>query len=434
MKSLTKKLSAIILASSALLSVAAVAGFSVSGGKLYEGNGNEFVMRGVNHSHAWFNSQLDAALVGIASKGANTVRVVLANGHRWTKTPATDVANIIQKAKDNNLIAVLEVHDTTGYGEDSSAATLASAVDYWIEIKNVLVGQEDYVLINIGNEPFGNGVAASVWINEHKTAISRLRNAGLSHTLIVDAANWGQDWQNIMRDNAMTVFNSDPDLNVVFSVHMYEVYDNYNAINSYMSAFSNNGLALIVGEFAAVHKQFNVDEASIMSRAEAYGFGYLGWSWDGNDPVYGAIDIVNNWDANSLTTWGNRLFNGVDGISSTSQLATIFTGGGTGGGNGGGYPTCSSAAVDPDGDGWGWENGQSCVVDNGSAGGYPECSSSAVDPDGDGWGWENGQSCVVVVNECSWYGTTYPLCDNTSSGWGWENNATCISVALCDSQ
>ena len=62
------------------------------------------------------------------------------------------------------------------------------------------------------------------------------------------------------------------------------------------------------------------------------------------------------------------------------------------------YPACASAASDPDGDGWGWENGQSCQVVAGSGGAttYPTCASAASDPDGDGWGWENGQSCQVA--------------------------------------
>lgn len=62
------------------------------------------------------------------------------------------------------------------------------------------------------------------------------------------------------------------------------------------------------------------------------------------------------------------------------------------------YPTCASAASDPDGDGWGWENGQSCQVATGSGGSttYPTCASADSDPDGDGWGWENNQSCKVA--------------------------------------
>lgn len=60
------------------------------------------------------------------------------------------------------------------------------------------------------------------------------------------------------------------------------------------------------------------------------------------------------------------------------------------------YPTCNSSASDPDGDGWGWENNQSCIVSTGGgSGGYPTCSNASSDPDGDGWGWENNQSCIV---------------------------------------
>lgn len=60
------------------------------------------------------------------------------------------------------------------------------------------------------------------------------------------------------------------------------------------------------------------------------------------------------------------------------------------------YPTCMSAASDPDGDGWGWENNRSCIVyRSSSAYGYPTCASAASDPEGDGWGWENNRSCIV---------------------------------------
>ncbi|MER2490391.1 cellulase family glycosylhydrolase [Catenovulum sediminis] len=379
----------------------ALAGFYVQNGNLYEDNGNPFVMRGVNHAHAWYTDKLTASMQGIAAHNANTVRVVLSNGQRWTRNSASDVANVIQQAKDNNLIAVLEVHDTTGYGEDGAAATLSSAVDYWIDIKSQLIGQEDYVIINIGNEPFGNNVNASTWVNEHQNAITRLRNAGFTHTLMVDAPNWGQDWQNIMRDNAATVLNADPQNNVVFSVHMYEVYNSYNKINSYISSFTNAGIPLVVGEFASTHKGSNVDETSIMERAQAHQIGYIGWSWSGNDASTADLDIVNNWNNNSLSNWGNILINGNNGMSSTSTIASIYTGVNNGGGSS--YPTCSSSAADPDGDGWGWENNQSCIVDTNTSNnqathannGYPYCSASSYDPDGDGWGWENNSSCVV---------------------------------------
>jgi len=64
---------------------------------------------------------------------------------------------------------------------------------------------------------------------------------------------------------------------------------------------------------------------------------------------------------------------------------------------------CSRPDSDPDGDGWGWENGRSCEA--GDAGPIvpddnnptPYCRLSNSDPDGDGWGWEQGRSCRVLA-------------------------------------
>jgi len=38
---------------------------------------------------------------------------------------------------------------------------------------------------------------------------------------------------------------------------------------------------------------------------------------------------------------------------------------------------------------------------------------------------------LASCGTCSWYGTNFPVCCNTSSGWGWENNASCISSSTC---
>lgn len=147
------------------LSFAAHAGLSVSGTQLRESNGNTVVLRGVNLPHAWYASRTDAALAAIAATGANSVRVVLSSGYRWNRTPEAEVARIIARCKSLGLIAVLEVHDTTGYGEDGAAAGLSHATAYWTSIRKALIGNEDHVIINIGNEPFGNQLSASEWVN-----------------------------------------------------------------------------------------------------------------------------------------------------------------------------------------------------------------------------------------------------------------------------
>lgn len=287
-------------------SSAAHAGLTVSGTQLRESNGNALVLRGVNLPHAWYAGRTDAALAAIAATGANSVRVVLSSGYRWTRTPEADVARIIARCKSLGLIAVLEVHDTTGYGEDTAAANLVNATNYWVGIRKALIGNEDHVVINIANEPFGNSLAASEWVNGHATAIATLRKNGLTHALMVDAPNWGQDWKFYMRDNAAVLLARDSRRNLMFSVHMYEVFGSDATINNYLRAFNDKKLALVIGEFGGDHRGAHVDEAAIMRRARDYNVGYMGWSWSGNDSSTKSLDIAIGWNAAQLSTWGRN--------------------------------------------------------------------------------------------------------------------------------
>ncbi|MFC5923262.1 cellulase family glycosylhydrolase [Micromonospora vulcania] len=302
----------------------AAAGFSVAGGKLYDANGTEFIMRGVNHAHTWYPQQT-SSFADVKALGANTVRVVLSSGDRWTRNSNADVANVIALCKANRLICVLEVHDTTGYGEQSGAITLDRAVDYWLSIADVLTGQERYVLVNIGNEPYGNQNYAS-WATDSANAIKRLRAAGLTHTIMVDAPNWGQDWSFTMRDNAASVFAADPARNTVFSIHMYGVFDTAAEITDYLGRFRAVGLPIVVGEFGFNHSDGDPDEDTILSHSQANGIGWLGWSWSGNGGGVEYLDMATAFNPASLTSWGQRIFNGANGIRQTAREATVFGG------------------------------------------------------------------------------------------------------------
>ncbi|GAA2401637.1 cellulase family glycosylhydrolase [Streptomyces glaucosporus] len=307
----------------------AATGLHVSGGRLLEGNGNDFVMRGVNHAHTWYAHELDS-LSHIKAKGANTVRVVLSSGDRWTRNDALDVANVVSECKANRLICVLEVHDTTGYGEQSGAVSLDRAADYWISVKSALEGQEDYVVVNIGNEPHGN-TGYQNWTADTRAAVQKLRAAGFDHALMVDAPNWGQDWSGTMRADAASVFSADPDRNTIFSIHMYGVYDTAAEVQDYLNHFVDAELPIVVGEFGHDHSDGNPDEDAILATAQRLGLGYLGWSWSGNGGGVEYLDMVEGFDPDALTPWGERLFNGADGIAATAEEATVY--GGPGGGD-----------------------------------------------------------------------------------------------------
>lgn len=404
-----------------LLSSFSDAGFSVSGTQLLDANGQAFVMRGVNHPHAWYTSNTDS-IADIAATGANTVRVVLSDGQQWTRNSAADVANIISLCKQNELICVLEVHDVTGSGEAGAAGTLANAAQYWVDIASVLEGEEDYVIINIANEPFGNNVPASRWIEGHKSAIQTLRAAGLTHTLMVDAANWGQDWEQIMLNNASEVAAADSLNNTMFSVHMYQVYGSLSTVENYVSTFLNShNLPLIVGEFGADHQGEHVDEDAILSVAEQYDIGYLGWSWSGNGGCCVSLDITNNFNANSLTPWGDRLINGVNGIAATSVRASVYGGSSSSSSSTSGSTTSSSTSSTG-------SSTTSSTTSSSSTG----SSTSSTSSTGSSTTSSSGSSGGAL--QCNWYGSTYPVCENQSTGWGWENQQSCIGQTTCESQ
>ncbi|GAB3953829.1 cellulase family glycosylhydrolase [Streptomyces sparsus] len=303
------------------------AGFHVSDGRLLDANGNDFVLRGVNHPHAWYTDRTAQALADVKKLGANSVRVVLSSGDRWTKNDTADVSEVVRQCKANRLVCVLEVHDTTGYGEQDGAVSLSRAVDYWLEVKDAVQGQERYVMLNLGNEPYGNA-GYGTWASDTSAAISRMRAAGFSHTLMADAPNWGQDWSFTMRDNAAEVFAADPDRNTVFSIHMYGVFDTANEVRDYLNRFVSAGLPIHVGEFGHDHSDGNPDEDAIMATARQLGLGYLGWSWSGNGGGVEYLDMSTGFDASRLTPWGERFFHGADGVKETSREASVYSDGG----------------------------------------------------------------------------------------------------------
>ena len=155
-------------------------------------------------------------------------------------------------------------------------------------------------------------------------AIQKMRSNGFQHLLMVDAPNWGQDWQFVMRDNAQAILNADSQRNTVLSIHMYAVFNTAASIVDYLNRFQANGWPLVIGEFGWRFNTGEVDHDTILAEAQARGLGYLGWSWSGNtDPI---LDMATSFNPNQLTTWGQRIFNGANGIRATAREATIFGG------------------------------------------------------------------------------------------------------------
>lgn len=300
-------------------------GFHVQGDRLLDASGVPFVMRGVNHGHVWFPERMDESLDAIAATGANCVRLVLSNGGQWRRVPGQELANLLDGCRRRGLVAIPEVHDCTGWGEKSDARPLSEAVDYWLspDIREAMAGTESTCILNIANEPIGNGVGDDIYVSENIQAIRRSREAGIRHCIMIDGANWGQDWERTMFARADDILAADPLGNIVFSVHMYEHYGTEEIVRAYLDRF-NGRLPLVVGEFAADHgTNGDVDEHSILRLTHENGQGCLGWSWKGNMSPLEGLDIARTWDG-ELSPWGRTLVESEFGVRATSRKASVF--------------------------------------------------------------------------------------------------------------
>jgi mannan endo-1,4-beta-mannosidase len=304
----------------------AATGMRVHNGRLVEANGRDLVLRGINHAYTWYPSQT-GAFGAIKAAGANSIRLSLAIGHRWKPaSTVADVASAVSRCKQHRLICILDAHDTMGYGQQEGAATIDQAVDYWLSVRSALVGQENYVLLNVADEPFGYNQFRT-WTRDTGRAIQRLRAAGFQHTLMVDAPDWGQDQSFTMRDTAPTVLAADPSGNTVFDVHMYGVFNTPAKVQGYLQSFVSRRLPVVVGEFSDNHPYGKPAVDAIMQYTQKYHLGYLGWSWSGNtEATY--LDMVKNFNPKAPTSWGVRFLTGVNGLRNNAREATVFGGAG----------------------------------------------------------------------------------------------------------
>lgn len=299
---------------------AAEKGFYVNGTSIYDANGNEFIMRGINVAHAWYSSYTESSLKAIADTGANTARIVVSDGQQYTKTTKDELNKIVNWCEENELVCILEVHDATG---SDSTSDLNAAVDYWIEMKDVLSGNEDTVILNIANEWYGTW-DGSAWANGYQSAISEIRDADISNLLMIDCAGWGQ-YPDSIKYYGKSVFEADEDCNTVFSIHMYEYAGgDSSTVKTNIDNALSIGVPVVIGEFGAQHTNGDVDEATIMSYCQQKKVGYLGWSWKGNNSDLSYLDISNDWNGGSYTSWGNTLIYGSNGIQATSSKCSVY--------------------------------------------------------------------------------------------------------------
>jgi mannan endo-1,4-beta-mannosidase len=296
-------------------------GFTVSGTKLLDANGKEFMIRGVNSPHVWYLDESMKAMTTLAGLKVNCVRIV------WqTNGSAAQLEKVIKQCIKLEIIPMVELHDFTG---NQKAEKLLEAVAYYTkpDIKKVLLRYEKYILINIANEWGDYFTTADYWKESYMQAINYMRNAGVNSILVIDAPNWGQGIQAILQ-YGKTLLDSDPKKNILFSVHAYYFWNDPVTIDTSLQKAYDASIPLIIGEFGYNFNNGNnnlkcqVDHKTVLRKCNELGYGYLAWSWAGNDSTNRWLDMS---DWKTLTWWGKEIFEGENGITSTAKKSSVFS-------------------------------------------------------------------------------------------------------------
>ncbi len=366
-------------------SPAGYSGFTVTGNKVYDSAGAEFIIKGFNHTMYWGNQTQNVAAIGSFDQtGANAVRLVFTNDptHTWSSSETWAKRKAaIDAVIAEGMVPILEFHNATGV-EDASA--LSAIVDTWVADAANLQPYEGKIILNIANEwgphhtnkTFGSTSAKDYWANAYTNAIQRIRNAGIDSLLMVDSGMWAQD-ARFIRDKGQQVLNSDPHKNVLFSLHMYKQWynpgttsTNYNEdwarfdVQQQLSYIKNTlNLPIFIGEFTweqAGDVQANDGSGNtyttrkIMEVAHNLGVGWTAWSWNENADTRLDMLVDGKWLYNSadLTAFGNLIINdSAYGLKATAKKAAGFggsNGGGSGGGTGGGTAPTGTGSITRD--------------------------------------------------------------------------------------
>ncbi len=308
-------------------------GFFVADGILYDANGVEFRIRGVNKAHYEVESP------GLPNSHANTVRLVTP---LWL--PPEEIAPLIQDLIDNAIVPMPGVWYTDYTWDEEGnvvckedVSSLRRVVDLWLDQAQTLKPFERYMLVNIASE-WGPGDTPE-WRDAYIKAVNDLRNAGYLNTLVIDTGGCGQDPSNILH-YGQEVLENDPEHNLVFSVHVYGFWSNgageswQTDLSTAFDELQDTGLPILIGEFGPGRdigpSPTMITPGEVILASEARGFGWLAWAWD--DPPY---EANNDWfalsingdyeDSPDLTEFGKDVVENLDyGLLQLSLPASLF--------------------------------------------------------------------------------------------------------------
>ena len=299
--------------------------FQITGTKIYDPYGREFIVKGTN-IFAW--EGINNVANYLNTWGFNTVRVPnYLLGSYEQPHPQDDNYGTNHKIVDaytsQGAVVIFDAHDRIGgYYEDAEWEILK---DYWQDMAREFKNNPN-VWFNLHNEP-GNATANSEkWVGYHRELIDIIRGEGANNLIVVDGEAWGQDYhtETIATSASEIMANNE---GVLFSVHVYEQWNN-NDLAAYFNTLHQQNIPFIVGEYGSSNNEQSTLAATqqMFSAVQESEIGRVVWnakSDDNNDLTTGEGGHAEHFDGTNpeiFTDLGESVWNDLQRTEDLEQL------------------------------------------------------------------------------------------------------------------
>ena len=301
--------------------------FQIIDNKIYDPNGQEFIIKGAN-MFTWEGIENVDNYLNIW--GFNTIRVPnYLLGSYEQPHPADNNYRTNHKIVDaytsQGGTVIFDAHDLIGsYYEDAEWEILK---DYWREMAQEFK-DNPYVWFNLHNEPGNDIPNPEKWVSYHRELIDIIRAEGANNMIVIDGEAWGQDYHTqTIASNAHEIMAGNE--NILFSVHVYDQW-NSNDIDAYFDLLQSQNIPVIVGEYGSETNDNSTLPATrqMLSSAQEREIGRIVWNAkadDLNDLTTGWKGHAEHFDGTNtdiLTELGELVWNDLQRTEDLEELTS----------------------------------------------------------------------------------------------------------------
>lgn len=284
-------------------SITGITGYTVTGNKIYDPNGKQVLIRGVDRpSFEWNAIGEHASLADytlMKGWGANVVRVSL-NQDFWLNTPAyaTTIDQQITWITTLGMGVILDLHWNNG-GQQNMADR--RSITFWNAVATRYKSQP-WVMFELYNEP--HDVSWSQWLNGDGTyagmqeMYAAVRGAGANNVVIVCGLNWAFDLSGVSTGYAVVGSN------IAYASHPYDYAG--KQVADWPAAFGNLAASspVILTEFGQ-YCSTGTYVADLLTYAETKGIHWTAWAWYVSGCAFPSI--ISDWNGTPVPGIGELI-------------------------------------------------------------------------------------------------------------------------------